>query len=477
LPKIVLIKDHIKAVFDACVQLGHCTRGATAILFAILIPTVLLTTGGAIDYLRIVSLKTKMQSVADGAVLLSARAITVAQSDEASIKGMAAQYVKSFADSAISGAKVDTSVDLATRAVKLTLSMKAETYFDTPFMDRQLTAVAKAQVIGQMPVCVLGLDDSLLGTVTLRQNARLTANGCAVYSNSTRSNGITVDTGGQMIAGLVCSAGGGSGSISPSLTKDCPIISDPLAGRTAPASDFCDETDHAIGMVKSFRTSQLGQALATGGEVLPELRSADDAPDFELALEDVETRDDDGGESDAENEYDQSVTISPGVYCGGLLIGGNTDVFLQPGIYVMKDGPLYVSENARIVGTNVGFYFTGNGSTLFLDSNTSISLSAPTSGALAGLLFFEDPAAPKARLFSILSDDARELTGTIYLPNGTLVVDADRPIADHSAYTAIVARRLALYAGPNLVLNTNYHETDVPVAADVQYNKGVRLVE
>ena len=37
------------------------------------------------------------------------------------------------------------------------------------------------------------------------------------------------------------------------------------------------------------------------------------------------------------------------------------------------------------------------------------------------------------------------------------------PIADRSAYTAIVARMMTLYGGPNLVLNTNYDITDVPV--------------
>ena len=99
----------------------------------------------------------------------------------------------------------------------------------------------------------------------------------------------------------------------------------------------------------------------------------------------------------------------------------------------MKDGPLYVAEGARLSGRGVGFFFSGDDATLYFDSSSSISLSAPSDGLLAGLLFFEDPAARDARLFSILSDDARELTGTIYLPGGTLVVDADRPIADQSA--------------------------------------------
>jgi hypothetical protein len=44
-----------------------------------------------------------------------------------------------------------------------------------------------------------------------------------------------------------------------------------------------------------------------------------------------------------------------------------------------------------------------------------------------------------------------------------LHIDANAPVADKSAYTAIVARMLTLYGGPHLVLNTNYEQTDVPV--------------
>ena len=49
------------------------------------------------------------------------------------------------------------------------------------------------------------------------------------------------------------------------------------------------------------------------------------------------------------------------------------------------------------------------------------------------------------------------------MPSGHLYVDADAPIADRSAYTAIIVSRLELFAGPHLVLNTDYSATDVPV--------------
>ena len=226
-------------------------------------------------------------------------------------------------------------------------------------------------------------------------------------------------------------------------------------------------------MESEFFTTQLGQMIAVGYEVLPEMTSAESTETSQAAEVSL---DDASSVSESEVERDDPIYLSPGVYCGGLRIGDKADVILEPGIYVMKDGPLWVGGSARITGEHVGFYFTGDDATLYFGSKTSISLSAPADGQLAGILFFEDRSAREGRLYSILSDDARVLTGTIYLPRATFVVDADRPIADQSAYTAIIANRLTLFAGPHLVLNTDYDTTDVPVPANIQHNNSVMLV-
>jgi hypothetical protein len=87
---------------------------------------------------------------------------------------------------------------------------------------------------------------------------------------------------------------------------------------------------------------------------------------------------------------------------------------------------------------------------------------------LAGLLFFEAREQADALLHEINSDNARMLLGTIYLPQGELRIDANMPIASDSAYTAIVVRRMRLYSGPHLVLNTNYGATEVPVPEGIK---------
>jgi Flp pilus assembly protein TadG len=49
-------------------------------------------------------------------------------------------------------------------------------------------------------------------------------------------------------------------------------------------------------------------------------------------------------------------------------------------------------------------------------------------------------------------------------------------VADQSAYTVIV-RRVQLKQAPNLVLNANYHQTDVPLPEGLKGRGGVRLIQ
>jgi hypothetical protein len=154
------------------------------------------------------------------------------------------------------------------------------------------------------------------------------------------------------------------------------------------------------------------------------------------------------------------------VYCGGLSITAASEVTLRPGIYVMKDGPLVIESSSIVEGKGVGIFFTGKNAGMLFGSSSQVDIEAPTSGALAGLITFQDRSSPETD-FVITSNKARKLLGTLYLANGNLIVDANNKVADSSAYTAIVVKRLRLSKGPNLVLNTDYNRTPVPVPAGV----------
>jgi hypothetical protein len=198
----------------------------------------------------------------------------------------------------------------------------------------------------------------------------------------------------------------------------------------------------------------------------------------------------------------KSETLSPGVYCGGISVDGGRAT-LKPGEYILTGGPLHISNNGTLQGEHVGFYLSGPEAKLQFDYDSNIAVSAPKEGILTGLLLFSSPyetatdAATSKRKRKktrepnrlvdgvqkadhyIRSDNARRLVGTIYLPNGKLLIDGRKPIADRSEYTVIIADTFELQDGPNLVLRTDYHLSDIPVPAGVGpvAEKQPRLVE
>lgn len=395
---------------------AHCRSGSIGFKFAMVLPVLLLMSGTAIDFGRFNAQKSLLQGAADAAALAAAHELSLTDTKRETLSSVAESVVTSriaAQDSlvATSGVSVTTTISSAPLEVDVTVVQAFKTAFGDLFglAVPEVHARAIARVIGKPNICVLGLNPSADGTISLEQQARVTGNDCAVYSNSTHNVGIKSKSSASLSASFICSAGGiqgGGDNFSPAPVTDCPTFTDPLAGRPEPYAGPCDPA-----LPATVTTSR---------------------------------------------------TLYPGTYCG-LNISNGAQVTLSPGIYVIKDGELVVTGNAALRGTGVGFYFVGPGASLDFEQTSSIELQAPTTGAMAGLLVFASRTQPAGLSHRILSDDARLLVGTIYLPRGELRVDATQPIADKSAYTAIVADTLRLYGGPHLVLNSNYELTDVPV--------------
>ena len=59
--------------------------------------------------------------------------------------------------------------------------------------------------------------------------------------------------------------------------------------------------------------------------------------------------------------------------------------------------------------------------------------------------------------------NVRERLAALYGGRARLSIDANQPIADKSAYTAIVVKQFTANSGPTITLNTNYDATEIPV--------------
>lgn len=383
--------------------------GSIAVPIVISMTALVGVSGLAIDFGMSSSLKAQLQTAADSAAVAGANEIALAGADMTHITAVA----KSFADINMANASVSTSVSMPDNS---SVSVEVTKTFYPPFASLyssgsiKLSATATATRIGGAKICVLALDNASERTISMSKKSKLTAVDCGAYSNSIHSNGIEATDTAVLATTLTCSAGGYSGStlnFAPQPVSDCPPVPDPLVGRLAPPVGSCDHTDLVIEA--------------------------------------------------------QTVTLDPGVYCGGLAIKKHSVVTLRPGIYVIKDGKLLVDTNGRLQGENVGVYLTGDESVIKFWSNGAVNLTAPKNGPMASLLFFEDRNSPPDRVHQIKSDEARVLLGVLYFPRGILRVDASQKVADQSAYTSIIANKLELDIQPVLVLNSDYGATDIPV--------------
>jgi Flp pilus assembly protein TadG len=394
------------------------TRGGVAILAAAAAPVLIIAAGVVIDYGNASRDKAVMQAAADATAIAAVKELTNGHLSEKRL----AEVVNGFARQQLeaNGLHSDNGVTARIindgRSVEVRISRPLRSAFPglLPASTGGLAANATATAVGNQKICVVALDTASIETISMKSNSWLTAQDCNVYSNSRSAAGIKTDSGIRLTARLICSSGGysGAGQFVARKLVDCPTVQDPLAMRPAPAVEGCKATNLSVI---------------------------------------------DKGSNQARH------VLSPGTYCGGLFIGGNSSVKLEPGTYVIKDGPLVVDSNADVRGDGVGFYLTGDKTVFQFLSNARVVLDAPTNGPLAGLLFFEDRAAKADREHVIKSNFVSNLTGTIYLPRGKLVIDATNEVAQQSAFTLIVVKQLHLSANPKLVVKSDYRSSNVPV--------------
>lgn len=426
--------------FDRAVaRFATACEGNVALLFGLTLPVLVGVAGLGLDSAAVYNQRVRMQSVADSTALAIGKEMNLLVENLSPLKesGLARAEVLlnevGFADRPHS---VEITLDKEKAKSRVEISMETRTFLPPEVWgDNPIVVSAEASVLGTAKLCVLSLDGTSNRALQLDKLARVTAPDCFVQSNSKDSEGLSARKLSLLVSTSACTAGGYEGDDAlfvPLPEVDCPELEDPLEMREAPAVGGCD---------------------------------------FDGI------------------EIDDSQSIVPGHYCGGLKILGDAEVTAEPGTYVISGGPLEVQNDASLKGEHVAFYFADDDATFHFKNNAVVELSGPTQGPLAGILFFENPAAPEGRQFRISSDSVRKLIGTIYLPNGTfrarasdegvlpLPTDPLKIIGAASAYTIIVADKIDL-EGVNLVINADYAASDVPVPLGLGPNStSVRLIK
>ncbi len=390
--------------------------------FSLAAPVLLGAVALAVDSSGFYTQRNQMQAAVDGAALAVAKELHLyrkSDSDLAKLAAFGKTHVEALlAQDKLEGNPHSTEVLISAEENEIDVALTMRTKALLPISmwgENPIRVSSQARAYGQSRLCVLGLHTSKSDTIKADGGAAMTAPDCAVQSNSNDPAGLNVSSDSAVTAKVICTTGGanGAGSLTPAPRTDCPPLDDPLAARQPPPIEGCYGPQAQV-----LRTSQ---------------------------------------------------TISAGHYCGGLKIEKNAVITLSPGDYVISGGVLEVTDAAKLIGENVSFYFRDDAATFKFNPNTTIDLSAPKEGPMAGILFYENRNAAAGRSFEIKSRNARRLLGTVYLPRGILKIDVKAQVAAESAYTVIVARQLDV-KGANLIVNSDYGGTDVPVPEGVGPN-------
>jgi hypothetical protein len=155
-----------------------------------------------------------------------------------------------------------------------------------------------------------------------------------------------------------------------------------------------------------------------------------------------------------------TINLSPGHYCGDLLIENKT-VNLAPGTYIIDEGDLRVKAGSIVAGDGVTFILTGANPSQVgvfeITSNSQFNVSPPTSGDYAGVVLYTDQTAASndgsGNPFTnyLYGGASMGLKGAIYSPSRKIVMTGGSTTSSDCLY---VVGRLVTVTG-NAVINND----------------------
>ena len=258
-------------------------------------------------------------------------------------------------------------------------------------------------------ICVMTLNEIASDSLTIDKNALLQAPGCSVQVNSNAKRALYVPGTYVPSASSICVVGGAAGSLPQDIKTACSPVQDPYDHLSYAGTSVCDYS--AVG----FNPTGLPESFVVG---------------------------------------EPSRELKPGVYCGGLHIY-DSNVKLNPGTYVIKDGPLTVGHNAVVNGSGVTFVFTGKQSVLYTYDNVEMDLTAPSSGYYAGLIFFQDRNSSVGETSILKGGIDMRLVGTAYFPTQDLFVGGVGEMGAKSPAMAFIADNITFTSDIDTVITAN----------------------
>ena len=157
--------------------------------------------------------------------------------------------------------------------------------------------------------------------------------------------------------------------------------------------------------------------------------------------------------------------IEPGVYIGGIEIGGSAHVIMNPGVYYLSGGGLDISGNASVTGNGVMIYSgskpgkTGDADEVLIDTSGTVILSPATSGLYTGMTIFMERDSDEVVVVKPSNAGQCASTAAAGEPQGCIGGISGTVYAPHPDATVVVkasgTANLQVISGKMLIQNGN----------------------
>lgn len=414
-------------------RFGRADQGQALVLTALALVMLMLMAGLGVDvgYLRYQ--KQQMQKAADAGAIAGASALlyganwNAAAKNDTSANGFTdgsngiSVIVNKPWEGAFAGR--DGYVEVSVAQPQPTFFMRVGGFNTVPVRS---WAVASARASGL--ACIIVLDPSDQSTYTATGGATVHAN-CGIDVDSTNPNAFDQNGTGCTTASFIAISGGVK-------------------------SDSCSTPTQGSPGFATYVASPAPDPLATVA-----------APTFPPVPP----------PSNCTYQAPGQTAFDPGTYCGGINLNSGGPYTFSAGTYILYGGGLTINAQASVSGDGVTFYNTGtkNGtygfSPITINGGGSITLVAPTSGPLAGMLFFEDrdPSKHGQITNTITGQTGSTFTGALYFPTTSLTYAGGTAVG---GYTVVVAYQVK-FVGNSTFSNDYSSLTGGPLI------NGVGLVE
>jgi Flp pilus assembly protein TadG len=364
----------------------------------------------------------RLQLAADAGALGAARLLPAQTTSTSTYQAAALIEVSAVAPGGVAGTihtPVGASYTGTWTSVTITLTSTPSTFFARAvgFVPSTISASATAGATVVTPTpCVLATSKTATDAIQVDNEGSIVATGCPVFSDSNAGTSIYLNSGtikGSSIGavGGVVTSNSGSNVMSPSPgTSNAPSESDPLSYLTVP--------------------SYTNSCTAANTNV-----------------------------NDTSNNNGQPYVLKPGQYCGTMTVGGNgsTDQF-QPGTYVIVNGSLVFNNADVTLASGVTFVLTGSspGSFQWTNYSNTTAMTAPTSGALAGILVWQTCSSSGSDSENTFNGGGTlQVSGSIYTPCGELNLNNNAKLtAASNSYFGVVAQTIYATGSASLATST-----------------------